>query len=349
MNTLDEITSFLREYDGPEMRIMEVCGSHTAAIARNGIPSLLSPRIRLISGPGCPVCVTVSSYIDRLTELAMEPDTVVVSFGDLLRVKGSGRSLAETKADGGNVQVVYSPAQMLSLAAADPGRRYVFAAVGFETTAPVYALLLEEAERRGIRNIRLLTSLKTMPAVMERVCLDAGASIGGFLAPGHVCAVTGYELFRGTAERFGVPFVVSGFTGEQLLASIFRLVQLRGRGTVENLYQTVVKPEGNREAQQLIRRWFRPCDAVWRGMGSIPGSGLCLRESALDRDAGSAGLVEDRAGNGCRCASVLTGRIPPTGCPLFGTACTPQEPRGACMVSQEGACFNYFISGRKGK
>lgn len=343
MRRLEELTGLLGSYDGPPLRLMEICGSHTAAIVSNGIPSILSPRIRLISGPGCPVCVTVTAYIDRLAALAMEPDKVIVSFGDLLRVRGSGRSLAETKAAGGHVMMVYSPLQMLELAASDPEKTYIFAAVGFETTIPVYALLLDEAARQGIRNLRLLTSLKTMPAVIDWLCTHGERPVDGFLAPGHVCAVTGAGAFRPAAERYQLPFVVSGFTGPQLVASILRLTQLRGRGMVENLYQTVVTEEGNTEAQKLVRRYFEPCDAAWRGMGVIPGSGMRLRQAFAYADAGSMGLDEDRTDSGCQCARVLTGAISPSECPLFGRVCTPQDPHGACMVSQEGACYVSLI------
>ncbi|MCI2048369.1 MAG: hydrogenase formation protein HypD [Lachnospiraceae bacterium] len=346
MDKLAEIRDFLAAYDGPPVHIMEVCGTHTAAVAKNGIPSLLSPSVHLISGPGCPVCVTVTDYIDRLVELAETPENVVVSFGDLLRVKGSGRSLAEAKARGAAVDMVYAPLQMLDLAEKDPGRNYIFAAVGFETTAPVYALLLEEADRRGLGNVQLLTSLKTMPRVIDWVCTDAPGRVDGFIAPGHVCAVTGYECYVPLAEKYGIPFVVSGFSGEQLLATIYRLVRLRGQAKVENLYRQVVKPAGNPAALAAIETYFEPCDAAWRGMGMIRGSGLVLRSRFRSRDAGSSGLDGDHAGEGCCCAQVLTGRIAPPQCPLFGKACTPQDPHGACMVSQEGSCYNYFITGR---
>lgn len=348
MNSFDEIKNFLREYDGPKVRLMEVCGTHTASIASNGIPSMLSDNIRLISGPGCPVCVTVTAYIDKLVELAMNPDNTIVSFGDLLRVRGSAKSLSDAKAEGADVRMVYSPSQILDMAAADKTRTYIFAAVGFETTAPVYALLLEEAERRNISNVKLLTSLKTMPEVIRWVIGSRTdeTPIDGFLAPGHVCAVMGADMFRDIAAESSIPFMVSGFEGPQILASIYELVKLRGKGVVENLYQTVVTPEGNLKAQKMMDRYFEPCDASWRGMGKITGSGLILRAQYRARDAGSDGLDVDAAGNGCRCASVLTGAISPTGCPLFGKTCTPRDPHGACMVSQEGSCYNWFISGR---
>lgn len=347
MEQLERIRAYLASYDGPEVKFMEVCGTHTASIAKQGIPSILSPKIRLISGPGCPVCVTVTDYIDRLIALAKEKENVIVSFGDLLRVRGSAESLSEAKAEGAKVVMVYAPSQTLDLAEKDPQHTYIFAAVGFETTAPVYALMLQEADRRGLENVKLLTSLKTMPQVIDWVCADGSVPIDGFLAPGHVCSVTGYACYEPLAEKYHLPFVVSGFSGEQLLASIYRLTRLRGTDRVENLYRSVVERDGNPEALSLMERFYEPCDASWRGMGRIAGSGLLLRKEYAKRDAGSAGLDGDHAGTGCQCASVLTGRISPTGCPLFGGICTPQDPHGACMVSQEGACYNYYISGRK--
>lgn len=355
MNSLERITEYLKEYDGPEIRLMEVCGTHTAAIAKNGIPSLLSPKIRLISGPGCPVCVTVTDYIDRLVQLAVDPHNVVVSFGDLLRVKGREKSLADERADGGAVRMVYAPMQMLDMAAEDPSHTYIFAAVGFETTAPVYALMLQEADRRGLSNVKLLTSLKTMPQVIRWVVNSYSSGqeqgrpaegIDGFIAPGHVCSVTGSGEYQALAEETGLPFVVSGFTGPGLLAAIYALVRLKGQGICRNLYTEVVSEEGNLPAKKLCMDYFEPCDAAWRGFGMIPGSGLQLKTKYAVRDAGSIGLDGDFAGNGCQCASVLTGKIRPTGCPLFGKICTPQSPRGACMVSQEGSCYNWYISGR---
>lgn len=340
------VQQFLKQYDGEPLRIMEVCGTHTAAISHSGIPGLLSPRIRLISGPGCPVCVTVASYIDRLVALSLEPDHVVVSFGDLLRVKGSARSLSDAKADGGQVRMVYSPMDLLPLAAAEPEKLFVFAAVGFETTAPVYALLLQEALRQGLSNVRLLTSLKTMPPVIDWVCRNQGG-VDGFLAPGHVSVITGSDLFLPLAEQYGIPFVVAGFEPEQILLALCALVKLRGRGRVENFYPSVVTPSGNHAAQRLVSRFFEPCEAAWRGMGTIPDSGLELRPEFRAFDAGSAGLTQDcGSSSGCRCGSVLTGAISPRECPAFGKACTPQSPQGACMVSLEGSCYQYYVNQR---
>ena len=343
---MTDVRAFLKEYDGPPMNLMEVCGTHTAQISACGIPNMLSPAIRLISGPGCPVCVTVTSYLDRLVGLCLEPDTTVLTFGDLMRVRGSGRSLNDAKAEGGRVRMGYSPMDALKLAAADPARRYVFAAVGFETTAPVYAMLLERAEAEGIRNLRLLTSLKTMPPVIDWICKNQGG-VDGFLAPGHVSVITGSRIFEPLSQKYGLPFVVAGFEGEQILAAVYALVKLRGKGRVLNLYRSAVTERGNEMAQEAVRRWFVPCDAAWRGMGTIPGSGMVLRPEYAGFDAGSAGLSGDTSfGARCLCAKILTGAVSPNSCPMFGRVCTPETPQGACMVSLEGSCYNYFVSGR---
>ena len=347
MKTIEQIQNELREYDGRPITLMEVCGSHTAAIAKYGIRGFLSPKIRLISGPGCPVCVTPSSYIDRLIELAKTPSTCVATFGDLLRVPGSVSSLSEAKGEGARVTMVYSPMDILDLAKEDPATTYVFAAVGFETTAPVYTVLLEETEKRGLTNIRLLTSLKTMPGAI-RYLMENGAGLDGFLAPGHVCAVTGSEYFRTLSEQYRIPFAVSGFEAEELLAALYGLVRMaeHGEADVRNYYPSVVVPEGNAKAMERLGRYFAPVDAVWRGMGVIRNSGLCLSREYASYDAGSVGLTEDHKRNAaCRCGDILMGRAESRDCPLYGTACTPEHPQGACMVSFEGCCYQQYING----
>ncbi len=342
---LEDIVKELAEYDGEEVRIMEVCGTHTAAISENGIHAMLSPKIRLISGPGCPVCVTVTAVIDRLIELSMQENTCVLTFGDLIRVRGTEKSLSDAKADGANVRMVYSPMETIKLAEENPLVTYVFAAIGFETTTPVYALVIDEAIKKNIGNLKILTSLKTMPEVIRWVVKN-GSDIDGFIAPGHVAAVTGGAEFKALSDELGIPFVVSGFEGEQLLLTIYSLLKLRGRAGYRNLYKTVVTEEGNLKAKELVDKYFEPSDASWRGMGKIPGSGMILKKEYERFDAGSYGLDEDHEPAGCRCASVLVGKISPHECPLFGKKCTPDNAHGACMVSTEGSCYNYFISGR---
>lgn len=342
---IQQLVDFLRDYDGEKIRLMEVCGSHTHAIATNGIRDILSPKIELLSGPGCPVCVTPTAYIDKLIELCLQPNTTVVTFGDLLRVLGSKESLNEAKGRGGSVEMVYSPMDVLALAKDNPYRKYVFAAVGFETTAPVYTLLLENAIAQGLTNIQLLTALKTMPGAISYLC-DNGAEIDGFIAPGHVCAVTGADYFNELAEKYEIPFGVSGFTAKELVIAIYGLVRmvLNKDNTVKNFYTSVVAQDKNPIIENQLEKYFEPADVAWRGMGVIPGSGLLLKEEYKHFDAGSKGLdVDNKKNKACKCGEILMGKAKPTDCPLFGKICTPANPAGACMVSEEGSCFNSWI------
>jgi len=276
----------------------------------------------------------------------MQPDHVVVSFGDMLRVTGSSQSLNDAKAAGGHVKMVYSPMDTLALAQADTTKTFIFAAVGFETTTPIYAILLEEAIKQNVKNLKILTSLKTMPSAIDWICGNQ-SGIDGFLAPGHVCVITGSNSFIGLAQKYGLPFVVAGFEGEQILSAIYALVKLRGKAVVRNFYPTAVTAQGNETAQQKIQQFFVPCDAAWRGLGVIADSGMRLRDEYLGFDAGSMNLNADKGHNkNCRCAQVLTGAMLPNECPLFGRACTPLFPQGACMVSTEGSCYNYYVNKR---
>ena len=343
---LKDIVKALKEYDGDEVRIMEVCGTHTAAISENGIPSMLSDKIKLISGPGCPVCVTVTAVIYKLIELSMREDTIVLTFGDLIRVRGSEKSLADAKGDGAHVKIVYSPMETVKMAEEDPSHTYVFAAIGFETTTPVYAMVLEKAIEKGLHNLKLLTSLKTMPQVIRWV-VNNGGGIDGFIAPGHVATITGSNEYKELSEELGIPFVVSGFEGAQLLATIYALVSMKGKSGIRNMYKGAVTENGNEKAKEVVNKYFTESDASWRGMGKIPGSGMTLRDEYREYDAGSLDLDEDNMPPGCCCASVLVGKIKPSQCPLFGKSCTPDNAHGACMVSTEGSCYNFFVSGRK--
>lgn len=352
--SLSEMRDFLANYDGPEIHIMEVCGSHTAAISKNGIRGMLSKKIHLISGPGCPVCVTPTAYVDRLIELALTPNTCVVTFGDMLRVPGSKYSLSEVQGMGGRAIMVYSPMDIFALAEKEPETTFVFAALGFETTTPVYALLLEEVIERKIENVKLLTALKTMPGVIEYLC-ENGASIQGYLAPGHVAAVTGSDLFKPLAEKYQIPFAVSGFEGEEILEALCGIVKAcqeaqsedtkASPAKVMNFYPAVVSAEGNVRAQGLVAKYFKATDAAWRGMGIVPGTGMELREEYEKYDAGSKALVEDNKRNkACCCDQILMGKMQPQQCPLFGKVCKPLTPQGACMVSEEGSCHSAFAS-----
>lgn len=339
--------SYLMDYDGPVMHIMEVCGTHTSQISKNGIRDLLSPKIQLISGPGCPVCVTVTQYLDKCIELAKVPGNILVSFGDMLRVPGSKGSLRDAQAEGASVRMVYSPLDVLKLARKEPEKSFIFAAVGFETTTPVYALLIQEILAQRIKNIKLLTSLKVMPPVIDWIC-QQGGKVDGFLAPGHVSVITGSIPYQEFAEKYHLPFVIAGFEGEELVHAIYVLVHLRATSKVVNMYPSVVTEKGNVIAQEVVEKFFKVGDASWRGMGNIPASGMYLKEEFQAFDAGSMNLMQDKKINiMCKCAEVLTGRISSEECPLFGKICTIDNPQGACMVSMEGSCYSRFCYRKK--
>lgn len=341
----EEIKQFLKEYDGATIQIMEVCGSHTGAISKNGIRGMLSPKIKLLSGPGCPVCVTPTAYVDKLIELALTPNTCVVTFGDMLRVPGSKMCLCEAAGLGGRAVMIYSPMEIVAMAEKEPDTTFVFAAVGFETTTPVYALLMEEITEKRLQNVKLLTALKTMPGVIDYLCRE-GAVIDGFLAPGHVATVTGSDIFKPLAERYQIPFGVAGFEGEEILNALYGIVKAYGKGEVMNFYPQVVSASGNQKAKVLVDKYFVEADAAWRGMGVIPMTGKVLRKEYAQYDAGSLNLTEDNKKNkACCCDKILMGKMEPNQCPLFGKVCKPLTPQGACMVSEEGSCRSRFITG----
>ncbi len=322
--------------------LMEVCGTHTHAIAAAGLRRLLPPQVRLISGPGCPVCVTPVGYLDRAEALAALPGTVLCTFGDLMRVPSSLGSLENARAGGADLRIVYSPRDALEVAAGAPGKRVVFLAVGFETTAPTIAAALAEAEQRGIANFTLLPGNKVMPPPLRALASDPEIGISGVLLPGHVSVITGWREFTFLPREFGIPAAVVGFTPTDVLQGVLELVTLLRdlRPEVRNLYARVVSEEGNPTAKGLLDRFFEPEEAVWRGLGPIAASGLALRERWAHRDASRipVSLPSPVEPEGCRCGEVLKGTIDPPECPLFAAVCTPDTPVGACMVSSEGTC-----------
>ena len=353
MDKLSYIREYLRNYSGRTLKIMEVCGTHTSSVFRCGIRSLLSQDIRLVSGPGCPVCVTPPSYIDAAVSLSGRSGIRVYSFGDMFRVPGSEKSLAEARAEGGNCELVYSPFSLIERAKAEPELIHVMCAVGFETTAPVYAMLIREAEKEGLGNIRLLCALKlTIPAI-ERIC-EIEPEIDAFLCPGHVSVITGSEVYLELCERFKKPFVVAGFSSEELLTAIYESVlELeKGEPRVRNFYKSAVRPDGNEKARRALNEIFERGDSFWRGLGILPSSGLNLRKKFSHYDARElfTGRLRDfitdgreSMPKGCRCSEVILGRIDPPECPLFKNgSCTPEKPVGPCMVSSEGGCGIWY-------
>lgn len=331
---------------GRRITLMEVCGTHTHAIAAAGIRARLPENLRLVSGPGCPVCVTPVDYLDRAEALAGLPGTTLCTFGDLFRVPSSTGSLEKLRASGGAVEVVYSPRDALEMAASQPSRRVVFLAVGFETTAPTIAAALAEAEARKIANFLVLPGNKTVPPPLRALASDREVALDGFLLPGHVSVVTGSSAFGFLAAEFSLPSAVVGFTPADVLRGILEVVTLaaEGRAEVANLYGRVVTPAGNAAARELMERFFVPRDERWRGLGAIPGSGLGLRDEWAHRDASRlpVQVCAPREPAGCRCGEVLRGTVEPPECPLFGAPCTPDDPVGACMVSSEGTCAAWY-------
>jgi len=327
--------------------LMEVCGGQTHAIVRFGIDRLLPKGITLVHGPGCPVCVTPVEYVDKAIEIAARPEVTLCSFGDMLRVPGSGGDLLGAKARGADVRVVYSPLDALTVARREPGRAVVFFAVGFETTAPANAMAALRARREGLTNFSMLVSHVRVPPAMQAILEAPGSRIQGFLAAGHVCTVMGFEEYEPLARRYRVPIVVTGFEPVDILEGVYLCVrQLEaGRGEVENQYRRCVRREGNRAAQAAMRAVFEVVPRRWRGIGDIAESGLGLAEAYADLDAeGRFGAVESGGDVAGECVSglVLRGERKPPECPAFGVRCTPEHPLGVTMVSSEGACAAYY-------
>ena len=331
--------------------LMEICGTHTVSLFRSGVKSLLPASIRLISGPGCPVCVTSAGYLDVACELAARDDVVICTYGDMVRVPGRHGSLARARGRGADVTVVYSARDAVRIARERPDRRVVFLAVGFETTAPASAAAVLEADRSGLENFLILPAHKLVIPAIEALLAAGDVPIDGFLCPGHVSVVIGAGAYRPIAERHGRPCVVAGFEPVNMLQAIGALVRqvAAGRSAVENVYGVAVTQEGNAVARKMIDEVFAPARAVWRAMGEIDASGLELREKYRRFDALEHFGVEmgpDYEPPGCLCGQVIQGRAEPADCPLFARTCTPVSPVGPCMVSSEGTCAAWYKYGR---
>lgn len=339
------------EEAGRPLNLMEVCGTHTMSIGRYGFRSVMPAGLTLLSGPGCPVCVTANGDIDRAIALARIPGVTVTTFGDMMRVPGSTSTLAAEKAAGRDVRMVYSPLDAVDLAERETDRQVVFIAVGFETTAPAIAATVLEAQARRLANFSVFCAHKTTPPALRAIADDPETKIDGFILPGHVSTITGLAPYRFLVDEFGIPGVVTGFEPVDILTSIELLCRMaaRGEARIENAYRRGVSANGNPVARALVDQVFEPCDAVWRGLGALPASGLAVRSAYADLDARRRfgaqldQLTEPtREPAGCRCGDVLRGAITPSACPLFGRVCTPEHPVGPCMVSSEGSCAAYW-------
>jgi hydrogenase expression/formation protein HypD len=331
----------------PDLKFMEVCGSHTMAIARYGLRKILPENIQLISGPGCPVCVTANGYLDKAIALGRLEDVVLCTFGDMMRVPGSSTSLEQERAIGRNIKVVYSTLDAVRLAEKNPQKKIIFLGVGFETTAPTIAASVLQAERIKLNNYFVLCAHKTMPRPMEAIARGEKVTIDGFICPAHVSTIIGSKPYEFLAKDFGNACVIAGFEPLDILEAIDMLIDQvkRKERCVEIQYSRVTTVDGNRTALALMEKVFEPCDTEWRGIGTIPESGLKLNSNYSKFDADLHFKVEvepTREETGCICGEVMQGISIPTDCPLFATACTPELPIGACMVSSEGSCAAYY-------
>jgi len=344
--TIRQLSQGLRASTGRPVRIMEICGTHTVSISRSGLRAMLGDDLSLVSGPGCPVCVTDGGYIDLARELALRKGFAVATYGDMVRVPGSQGSLADARADGADVNVVYAAHQAVALAAARPGRQVVFLGIGFETTAPASALAIKRARRMKLDNFSVLSAHKLVPPAMTALLDDPRIGIDGFLCPGHVSVIIGSDAYEPIVRRYGRPCVTAGFEPVNIAAGLLEIFRQLSDGVaaVGNVYPPV-GPHGNTAALGLLKEVFRPCDARWRAIGVIPASGLAIADEFTDMDAFRRFNLSERHvpdPPDCRCGQVITGQCAPTDCPLFGSVCTPRSPIGPCMVSSEGSCAAFY-------
>lgn len=341
---IDEIKFFASKIDR-KVRLMEVCGTHTVEIFRAGIRQILPPNVELVSGPGCPVCVTPDSYIDRAISYSQSARTIIATFGDMLKVPGSRSSLALAQAEGADIRIVYSPLDAVEIARANPERRVIFLAVGFETTAPTAAAAILAA--RELDNFFALSAHKLVPPIMRALLDSKEIRIDGFLLPGHVAVVIGADAFNFLSRDYRMSGVVAGFEPIEILRALARLLRsiAEKRAEIVNEYPSVVRAEGNRAAQSILNQVYEECDAEWRGIGRIERSGLRVRDEFANFDIERVDPIEIEppiTRSACRCGEVLRGVINPIECPLFARACEPLHPIGPCMVSVEGVCAAWY-------
>jgi len=334
-----------------QVNLMEVCGTHTVSIFKNGIRSILPSNIKLLSGPGCPVCVTPVQDIDRILYIAGQPDVILATFGDMMRVPGSNGSFYKAKAEGLDVRIIYSPLEALNIAEQNKDKKIVFFAVGFETTSPSIAATVFEAERLGVENFYIYSVHKLVPPALEVLLNTEELRLDGFILPGHVSTIIGSKVYEFIPLKYKKACVVAGFDADDILQAIVMLLRqiVKDKPVVEIQYREAVRQEGNPRAIEFIYRYFEVCDSNWRGIGVIPKSGLKLRKEYSHRDAETVfdiPEIKSREPMGCQCGLVLRGLKTPPECPLFAKICTPENPAGACMVSSEGSCAAYYKYGR---
>jgi hydrogenase expression/formation protein HypD len=348
---LDELHTLMKTINKP-LKLMEVCGTHTVEIFRHGIRGLIPRTISLLSGPGCPVCVTSIHDVDVAIAIAKRPEVILVTFGDMMRVPGGKQSLIEARSEGADVRVMYSPMDALKLAQTDTGKQVVFFATGFETTSPLIAATVYEANRLGVQNFSIFSSHKLVPPALKALLDSPDVKVDGFIMPGHVSTIIGKQPYAFVAEHYHIPCVITGFEAKEIIEGILMIARqiAQQRSEVEIQYRNVVKEEGNPKALALLGKVFEPMDAYWRGIGVIPASGLKLRANyaAFDAVARFAPEVSDQPEPElCSCGDILRGVKIPTECPLFGSGCTPESPVGPCMVSTEGSCAAYYKYGQQ--
>jgi hydrogenase expression/formation protein HypD len=357
-NEFGDLLARVAEWKGAPLTFMEVCGTHTVSAARSGLYALLPKNVRLISGPGCPVCVTPVGFVDHALALSLLPQLTVATFGDLIRVPGSpenraskqARSLAWARASGADIRVVYSPRDAVQLARTLVDRQVVFLSVGFETTTPTVAAAICQAAKEGLTNFSVLTANKTVIEALVALSTSEDCAINGFMLPGHVSVIIGSDCYQPIVDRFHLPCAIAGFEPVEMVRAIASLTGQVAQAAprVDNCYRGPVAPAGNGKARALMYEVFEACDSVWRGLGNIGQSGLKLRDAYAQFDAArrfTVSVPPPIEPPGCRCGDVLRGTIMPSACPLFGRACTPDDPKGACMVSSEGSCAAHYSYG----
>ncbi len=348
---LEELHTLAKGINRP-LKLMEVCGTHTVEIFRHGIRDIIPPSITLLSGPGCPVCVTSIRDVDMSIAIAKNQAAILATFGDMMRVPGGKESMLEARSEGADIRVLYSPLDALALARKEKDREVVFFATGFETTSPLIAATLAQAEQSGVRNFTVYTAHKLVPPALKALLDSSDVSVDGFILPGHVSTIIGRKPYEFVADQYKKPGVITGFEAAEIIEGILMIVrQIAQKGSaIEIQYRTVVREEGNPRAIELLDKYFEPADAYWRGIGVIPLSGLALRDRYSEFDAArkfNPVVSEAAEPELCSCGDILRGVKVPSECPLFGTGCTPDAPVGPCMVSTEGSCAAYYKYGQK--